>query len=271
MILNILSYAAVFMRSMLSKVLALLGIRHREAVPSFESIENHTAANEIQKSIRKGRWLRHLKIASLLLILSYGPNNSTAKPSMESASTDETPLLFKLNGHQYKIPRNFLINMSDWSGGEQKDGVTIRLIYPGLKPYRKDNASCIFHKIKCRIYTIYMTSGHFSSEDTLSNLIANSAIHKTQKVGPYGFELFEIGPTTSRTNIYTKIAHGSPIFFDCVLYNIDHKSGGICHHFAHAVSGDALSYYFEMNDGLRDAVEVDGSIVNLIDRFLVKE
>lgn len=266
-----LPYTLIFIKWIFCEALSLRSIYRGKMTPFAMNIPDHDAARGTRKSVLNGKTLKYFSLTFFLFSISFNSNNSTAKLSAESASMDEAPVEFKLNGYQYKIPRNFLINMSNWSGGEQEDGVSIRFVYPGLKPYSKDTASCLLHKTKCRIYTVYMTSAHFSSEDTLTNLITNSAIRKTKATGPYGFELFEIGPPNARTNIYRKSEYGSPILFDCLIYDVDHKNGGICHHFAHAASGASLSYYFEMNDGLRDAVEVDNSIKALIDRFLVTE
>ncbi|WP_155646092.1 hypothetical protein [Burkholderia diffusa] len=187
-------------------------------------------------------------------------------------SMDETPVDFIIGGVEYKIPRNYLYQMDNWSGGVQREGVSIRVVYPGLKPYSKEAESCILRKIRCRIYEIYMTpaNANNSSEKNSEGIIDDPKIKKTIKSGDYGYLTYEVGPSDAKQILYKRKYHNRLKIFDCQPYDIDGKKGGVCHHFARTDSGLVLSYFFEMNDGLRDAAEVDDLISNLIDGFSEK-
>ena len=183
-------------------------------------------------------------------------------------SMDTTPMHFTMNSTTYSVPRNYLYEMSNWSGGEQPDGVSVRVVYPGLKPYSKETEACMLRKEKCRVYEIWMTATKYSSEQGIGNLLRLAKFPAGQP-GPYGFTFFEIGNGINRTNLYKAKTGGVPIIFECITYDINWKNGATCHHFAHTESGAALSYFFDSNDGLADAVYVDEAIARMFNNFTI--
>ena len=182
-------------------------------------------------------------------------------------SMDETPVEFSLGVAHYRIPRNYLYRMSDWSGGPQ-EYAAIRVTYPALKPFSKETESCMRHKTPCRIYEVNLHKKFPASEDGEFN---REEIEHPElgKPGPYGFTLFSKGPENARSDFYRKIVNGKPIMFFCLPYDVDSKRGAVCSHAAHTFSGATLSYFFGLNE-LQDAVEVDKALKQLVDRFSVR-
>jgi hypothetical protein len=90
------------------------------------------------------------------------------------------------------------------------------------------------------------------------------------KPGPYGFTLFSSGPKDARSDFYRKIVDGKTIMFFCQPYDIDGKHGAICNHVAHTSSGATFFYFFDLS-GLRDALEVEKSLKQLVDGFSIKD
>ncbi|CAE6862284.1 hypothetical protein R75461_08046 [Paraburkholderia nemoris] len=183
-------------------------------------------------------------------------------------SVDESPVEFSLGAARYRIPRNYLSQMSDWSGGPQ-EYAAIRVTYPGLKPFSQETESCMRHKTPCRIYEVNLRDKFQAWEDGGAN--REEVEHpEWGKPGPYGFTLFTRGPENARSDFYRKIVDGKPIMFFCLPYDVDGKRGAVCNHAAHTSSGATLFYFFDLN-GLRDAVEVDEALRQLVDGFSIKE
>lgn len=212
--------------------------------------------------------LFRLSLISLILAGLLVKGVVFADPFDEKMSMDTTRIDITVNGDRFLIPRNYLVEMSDWSGGNQKDGVSLRVVYPGLNPYSAETADCMSRKIKCRIYDVHFSpTGDFSSERGIENIIKLSE-HPAGRQGPYGFWMYEVGEKKHRIDFFQKEISGNKIVFDCQLYDIEGKNGGVCHHFSHTKTGRvSLSYFFEMNDGLKDAVEVDRAITDLVNNF----
>ena len=184
-----------------------------------------------------------------------------------SMSMDESPIEFSLGAAKYRIPRNYLTQMSNWAGGPQQYAA-IRVTYPGLKPFSKETEPCMLHKTTCRIYSVNLSDTFTVWEDGTLN--KEAAKHpEWGEPGPYGFTLFAEGPENARSEFYRKMVNGKPIIFFCLPFDNRGKRDAVCQHAAHTSSGATILYFFNM-DGLRDAVEVDESLQKLIDGFSIR-
>lgn len=186
----------------------------------------------------------------------------------DSTSMDTTPIEIELAGSRYRIPRNYLFQAENWKGGPQ-ELVSIRVVYPGFKPFRPDTKDCMLrlNKARCRVYDVVILNKFPASEEGFDNL--QKLFRKPYpKQGPYGYEVFEIGPEEARTEYYRQTSDRGQMIFDCDL-NKKTEIDAICHHVAHASTGAALSYFFMRNGGLSDAAEVDLGLRNLIDSFYI--
>jgi hypothetical protein len=184
-----------------------------------------------------------------------------------SMSMDESPVELSLGKAKYRVPRNYLYRMSQWSGGPQKY-VGIRVTYPGLRPYNTDTAACMLHKTPCRIYEINLHDKFQTLEDSAANL--EEIEHPERGVSaPFGFTRFKKGPENARSEVYRKIVNGKPIMFFCLPYDANGKRSAICHRVVRAPTGATLTYFFDVSE-LHDAIEVDTAIKQLIDRFSIR-
>ncbi|MBR8140853.1 hypothetical protein KDW55_00535 [Burkholderia sp. AU19243] len=211
-----------------------------------------------------------LRGLALAIVMSIGiglPDRASYAGLLEDEmSMDATPIDIELAGARYRIPRNYLYNMDDWNGGAQKN-VSIRVVYPGFKPFGPGTKDCML-KLNgghCRIYDVYVTENLAVSEIGFNNF-KRLFREPYPKNGPYGFQLFEIGPDNSRIEFYRKNIGGMSIVFDCSL-DKSYADDAICHHVARTESGATISYFFVRSEGLGDAVEVDLGLRALIDSF----
>jgi hypothetical protein len=186
----------------------------------------------------------------------------------DSRSMDTTPIEIELAGARYRIPRNYLFKADNWKGGPQ-ERVSMRVVHPGFRPFGPDTRACILKlsKARCRIYEVAVLDKFPSSEEGFDNVRTSFRKQRPTR-GPYGFEVFEVGPDAARSEYYRKIVDGKPIVFRCHV-NKTEESDGVCHHVAHTKTGAALSYFFMKNSELADAVEVDLGLRKLIDSFYI--
>lgn len=183
-------------------------------------------------------------------------------------TTDTTSVEFSLGAAKYRIPRNYLYQMTDWSGGPQQI-VSIRATYPDLKPFNDDTKACVVHETPCRIYTITLHDRFPAHEDGAEN--AQELAHpELGQPGPYGFTVFEYGVGGARHEYFRKIIDGKPIMFFCIPFDISGKHGALCDHVTHTSSGATISYFFKLFE-LRDAIEVDESLKKLVDSFSIED
>jgi|GEM_PF-5969864 len=183
-----------------------------------------------------------------------------------NVSMDEKPVEFNIGAAKYRIPRNYLYRMSNWSGGTQ-EYAAIRVTYPALQPFNKETKLCMQHKTACRIYEInlhnkfpVLEDGAFSKEESQHPELGSP--------GPYGFTLFTKGPENSKLEFYRKNLNGNPILFLCLPNSYNGKKYSVCSHATRTSSGITISYFFNQ-DELSDAVEVDESLKKLVDGFSI--
>jgi hypothetical protein len=93
--------------------------------------------------------------------------------------------------------------------------------------------------------------------------------NKNPKKGPYGFDLYEIGPERARDERYRKVIDGRVVVFDCLMSKLGRETYRICDHVSKTRSGAYFYYHFSGDRGLKDAVEVDDGIRRLIDSFSI--
>jgi hypothetical protein len=196
----------------------------------------------------------------------------TAIPSrasiLENKISMETRLVeFDIGGGHYAIPRNYLYQMDSWNGGPQ-EVVSIRLDYPELSPVVDDNKDCFLRRKVCRLYDLVMLDTAMETTRIFSNM--TDLFHKPYpKHGPYGLELYEVGPENARIEFYRKITDGHTVVFICDLFDNRGKRDAICHNVTRTRSGATLSYYFPIKD-LHAAAEVDKKLRDLIDSFSLR-
>lgn len=187
----------------------------------------------------------------------------------DSMSMDATPIEFEMAGARYRIPRNYIYSMDDWSGGPQKN-VSLRMVVPGLKPFSPETKDCMLRTARppCRVYDVEMVPDFTLSESGFDNF-RDMFIKPYPKKGMYGFDVYEIGPENAREELYKKIVDGEVIIFKCFVDEVNQKPYRGCRHVSKTTSGAYFYYHFSGNRGLADAVQVDVGIKKLIDSFFI--
>ncbi len=56
-------------------------------------------------------------------------------------STDPTPIVFDKGKPKYRIPRNYIANMSSWNSDAINNLITLRVTFPGFKPLTEETPS----------------------------------------------------------------------------------------------------------------------------------
>lgn len=212
------------------------------------------------------KFLGVLCVAMVSLVISSPLRAALFEDSM---SMETTPIEFEMAAGRYRIPRNYIYSMDNWAGGPQKN-VSLRMVVPDLKPFSPETETCMLRTARppCRVYDIELVNDFTLSEVGFENsrgLFRN----KRPKKGVYGFELYEIGPENAREELYRKDIGGRVVVFSCLLSDIEQKTYRICDHVSRTDSGVYFYYHFSGDRGLKDAVEVDLGIQNLIDSFYV--
>lgn len=186
-------------------------------------------------------------------------------------SMETTPIEFEMAGAHYRIPRNYIYSMDNWGGGPQKN-VSLRMVIPDLKPFAPETETCVRRtaKPRCRVYDVEMVDNFTTSEIGFENS-KDMFIDPRPKQEMYGFDLYEIGPENARDERYKKIIDGMVIVFSCLVDKTSpRKIYRICDHVSKTNSGAYFYYHFSGNHGLKDAIEIDDGIRNLIDSFSLR-
>jgi hypothetical protein len=158
--------------------------------------------------------------------------------------------------------------MDDWNGGPQQV-VSMRLDYPSLSPVDEHNKDCFFHKEACHLYDVVLLDSAMETAEIFSHMIG--LFHKPNpQRGPYDLELYEVGPENARQEFYRKVVDGRAIVFICAPFINSGRRDAVCHNVIRTRSGVTMSYYFSIFD-LRDAVDVDIKLNNLVDSFSFRE
>jgi hypothetical protein len=141
----------------------------------------------------------------------------------------------------------------------------MRVDYPELRPVQERNKDCFFQKEVCRLYDVVLF--HLAMETAEIFVNMSKLFHESYpKHGPYGLELYEVGPENARQQFYRKVIDGRVVVFICDPFDNRGKRDAVCQNVTRTRSGATLSYYFPLED-LRDAVSVDEKLSSLINSF----
>jgi len=129
-------------------------------------------------------------------------------------STDTTPVRVHVGSVDYQIPRNYLISF----GSPEELQVT----YPGFKPLTEETGKCFTpnpHPEEAECSTVKFllhTSRGLTRKEQFENarkLFRN----QNPQVGPYGFDMYEIGPEEAHIEAYRKDLPDHIVFVECMI------------------------------------------------------
>lgn len=190
-------------------------------------------------------------------------------------SFDTTPVEFSIWNTHFRIPRNYLIVMENWSGGPQTD-VTLRVTLPGLKPLTEKTRPCLvdkrFGEIAGCVPFEFRISGSGPSPDVvllrIRKLYHNQEplLHNQEpQAGKFGFDYYEWG---SNGEIYRK-TEGDEIFqYECAVFPRGSLNGECSHQGTRITPTTEINYFFAPSK-LAVVVDLDKSLLLLARSFLV--
>ncbi len=196
-------------------------------------------------------------------------------------SADTTPMYFSQGHVKYKIPRNYIVRMFDWSQHRQDDIVTMRVTFPGFEPYSEKTKDCLTKPALYRPpgctpieFSLSVWKGpaepqiHLTDDEKFNN--SRDLFHsQIPKQGPGGFEMYETGPEDARIETYYK-KHGSQtILIQCIIFDSNGKRNAICDNTGSPLpTGGFFSYRFYL-DQMKHAEAIDTGLRELLTSFTI--
>ncbi len=177
------------------------------------------------------------------------PNPMPLEPSAAN-----TPINFDIQGVHYRVPRNYVIYMDNWSGGPQTL-VMFRVTFPGLAPLTAETQQCLEGPIsltgrQCARQDFFLTRGYPVSDEEGFRNFRSVFISQIPQQGPGGFEFYDTGPVTARIVTFRKRVDGYWLIFNC-----NHVPGidgavsmtyekAVCTRHSRLPNGNELGYHF---------------------------
>ena len=162
--------------------------------------------------------------------------------------------------------------MDNWNGGPQTL-VRFKVRFPGFEPLTEKTKPCmslppLYRPSGCVPLEFSVRrggAGDLSDDERFSN--ARTLFHsQTPLPGPYGFELYETGPTDARLNTYRKKTPEHTLVIDCFMRPPGDEHSPTCSNHSNLPSGNVLQYHL-YGDQLQDAEQIDGGFRALIGTF----
>jgi hypothetical protein len=217
-----------------------------------------------------------------MLPASAEDRNAAGRTEMQKAvvslfsrpSLDTTPIVFSVGGINYRVPRNYLTTMYNWSGGPQ-GLVTITVNLPDLKPLSEETRPCFTAKPLdrppgCEPFSVRISgTGGPSADDVFANMRPLFRSPVPIK-GPDEFDKFEIGPDDHRIEYYIKVENGHTRLYSCQISDNHGRRDGVCHPDADRVSSGAVIQFFFSLRYLKSITQIDANLRNLVEKFTLQ-
>jgi hypothetical protein len=197
-------------------------------------------------------------------IRSLGPH-----PSLDTYLVE-----FSVGGINYRIPRNYLTTMDNWNGGPQPL-VTLTINLPDMKPFTKETFDCFTSKGTqrppgCEPFSFRINAPVGPSADEVLERNRDLFHSQTPMPGPFGFEEYESGPPSARTEWYKKIEDGRTRLYRCHFVGDTSERHGLCVPVSDAATTGAAIKFFFSPTHLSDITEIDASLRKLVEGFTVQ-
>ena len=147
-------------------------------------------------------------------------------------STDTIPFEFSVGGMHFRVPRNYLITMDNWSGGPQ-GLVTIRVNLPDMKPLTPQNADCFRARRSdlppgCEPFRFLIEGKPLVSTDQAFEKMRHVFRGQIPDHTEFGYEKYEIGPDNARTEYYRMVDDAQTRLYSCLINDSRGKRNGVC-------------------------------------------
>jgi hypothetical protein len=189
-------------------------------------------------------------------------------------SLDTYPIDFNVGPISYRIPRNYLTTMDNWSGGPQ-GLVTVTVNLRDLKPLSEENQACFTVKAPdrppgCEPFSFRINgTGGPSAEKAFANM--SQSFHSQAPIaGPFGFEKYEIGPENAGLEYYRKTLSDRTLVYSCMIFDNRGKRDGLCDPVSDRASSGAVIHFFFNLKHLPEIEVIDEKLRKLVDSFTIQ-
>lgn len=191
------------------------------------------------------------------------------QPSLET-----NPIEFSVGRVHYRMPRNYLTTMDNWSGGPQ-GLVTVTVNIPDMKPLSVETQACFTVKATdrppgCEPLSFTINAGSVVSAGEALTNIKRLFHFQHPETFLYGFQMYKIGPENAGTEFYTKFANGRRLLFACQIFDNHGKRDGLCDPVGDRLPTGAALHFFIALRHLKDIAQIDDKLRNLTEEFTVR-
>jgi hypothetical protein len=220
------------------------------------------------------------------LLVAETPFAAEPRPG---ASLDTTPVEFGIAGTIYRVPRNYLITMSNWTGGPQEfvtmrvNGSDLTLLTDATRQCLSGDPFALSAKIMIRPassagcmpfqFDIADPDGRKANGVTAEQMfekIRPQAHSQTPLVGPSGFGKYEFGLDDARMEAYRKVEDRRTLLYVCSVSEDHHTRDGVCYPIGDRPTAGAELNFVSSLSALGEIEEIDANLRRLIDGFALK-
>jgi hypothetical protein len=183
-------------------------------------------------------------------------------------STDTTPAVVKVGSNTYRIPRNYISYF---------DILTIRVTVPGYKipafePLTGETHDCFGsilqgEKAGCESIEFNVEFPFISHQESFARFTPLFTSQDPRK-GPFGYDVYDIGPENARREVYTKNHDGDFILFSCLFVSSD-RHIAVCDDWFTLNDGNSVHFFFHLNQ-IGNIPDIEVGIRNLMEGFREK-
>ncbi len=181
-------------------------------------------------------------------------------------SRDTTPVTAKVGEIVYSIPRNYISSFSDFP--------VLKVTYPGFKPLTEETRGCFDPKLRVslgcttlELRLLFSVSYHPGYENLIRAATPDHAMPQPRP-GPYGYEIYDLGPENARTEIYQSTAES--IFFRCALFDNNGVRDAVCDDIVSLSDGNVIRFFFGLKQ-ISELRDFEAGIRQLMSTFRMGE
>ena len=227
------------------------------------------------RAFKQARVKNPLQIATIVF-LGLSPAFADQFPPSEifnpKPAFDTTPVTVKVVSVTYRISRNYLILL-------EPAIPTLKLTWPGLKPLTEDTRKCFGSILQseqagCTSFDFLLLGSRgpapggraFTSTERFENFMRGFDVKP--KKGPFGYDVYEIGPEEARTEVYRKLK--GDIYFRCSFSGAEsRKRGGVCDDMFRLDDMNHVRFFFRLQQ-IEHIPEIEASIRKLMANFVTR-
>jgi len=203
----------------------------------------------------------------------YGEIKKKSQIFEPRPSFDTSPVTIRIVSVVYRIPRNYLSVL-------EPAIPTLKLSWPGLEPLTQENEKCFgsiaqSERAGCTSFSFLMLGSRGPGPGGLaltnSEMFENFRKHSpnaTWQSGPFGYDIYRIGPEEARTEKYRKV--DGDILFTCHFQGQEsRKRGGVCDDMFRLEDMNHLQFYFRLHQ-IEHIAEIEARMRKIMAGFVTR-